>query len=619
MPSEWYGTVVDYHGRASECPGQKTGYIKFEKETSQCDLPSVPCHGRGELSLLSDTPSSSMTVRGNTALPPAAGSLRSFVQFDAMPLLRVFMWGTAAEKVQPRSPVRPNHMKRSRFAKVSIFEDGLDTCSGSTGGVGAHDQFTGRILYNLFFHPLAKYPGPLLHRASVLPSLYYVWRGDRHLVISSLHEKYGDVVRTEPNFLSFNCVKAIPEIYGPHAKFGKGTFYSRGPPEKQKVQNVASTVDKVVHGRKRRIISPALSDSALRSYEPLIISQIELFCSQIADPNSFDGPYKNMSRWFTYLTYDIMGHLTFGKGYNMLTSDEHHFIHSLIDYFQRQNALLGTAPLIEKLGLAPLLFLKVMRGEAKFRQYVASQAQHRIDLEESGKSGHDIFKLLLQHVDRKTNEKMTFKELADEAVVLIIAASDTSSTVMSGLAHYLARYPDCFAKLKSEIRTTFSQVDDIRHGPLLASCSYLKACVEEALRMSPGVPGYLPRQNAEPAVVDGRVVPAGAQVGIPMWSMHRREDIFPEPCVFRPERWLGLTEEQSEKQRAAFMPFSIGPRGCVGKGMAYFTIYLTIARLVFLYDIESREPVADEFHVKDHFAAGGKQGPFLKFADRRKE
>lgn len=137
-----------------------------------------------------------------------------------------------------------------------------------------------------------------------------------------------------------------------------------------------------------------------------------------------------------------MGHLTFGKGYNMLTSDEHHFIHPLIDYFQHQNALvclcimgsmaleellthqqLGTEPLIEKLGLAPLLFLKIMRGEAKFREYVAAQARHRIELEESGKTEDDIFTLLLQHTDKKHDRKMIFKELADEAVVLIIAGN----------------------------------------------------------------------------------------------------------------------------------------------------------------------------------------------------
>ena len=101
-----------------------------------------------------------------------------------------------------------------------------------------------------------------------------------------------------------------------------------------------------------------------------------------------------------------------------------------------------------------------------------------------------------------------------------------------------------------------------------------------------------------------------------MWSMHRRADVFPIPRSFRPERWIDMSEADSTRQRAAFMPFSIGPRGCVGKGMAYFTIYLTVARLAFLYNIEAdpNHPLGREFHMKDHFAAGGKDGPWLKFS-----
>lgn len=111
-------------------------------------------------------------------------------------------------------------------------------------------------------------------------------------------------------------------------------YYTRGPKEKQLLINLASTTDKKVHARKRRIISHAMSEAALRSYEPVIINKIELFCRGIADPQTFGGEYKNMSRWFSYLTYDIMGTLTFSQSYDMLTKDDHHFIQPLIDSYQ---------------------------------------------------------------------------------------------------------------------------------------------------------------------------------------------------------------------------------------------------------------------------------------------
>lgn len=183
-----------------------------------------------------------------------------------------------------------------------------------------------------------------------------------------------------------------------------------------------------------------MSEAAIRSYEPVILDKIGLFCERLADPTTFGGEYKNMSRWFSYLTYDIMGTLTFSQSYDMLTKDDHHFIQPLIDAYQHSQVIvsaalssrsfhgidgaviqLGTYPQIEHWGLAPLLFLKIMADNKKFRAYVDNQVTQRINQEKSGNGPDDIFKLLLNHKNKETGESMDFKELSDEAVVLIIA------------------------------------------------------------------------------------------------------------------------------------------------------------------------------------------------------
>lgn len=64
----------------------------------------------------------------------------------------------------------------------------------------------------------------------------------------------------------------------------------------------------------------------------------------------------------------------------------------------------------------------------------------------------------------------------------------------------------------------------------------MRACVEEALRMSPGVPGYLTREAPEGASIDGYYFAPHVQVEIPTWTMHRDPDVYPEPQVFKPER-----------------------------------------------------------------------------------
>ncbi len=182
-------------------------------------------------------------------------------------------------------------------------------------------------------------------------------------------------------------------------------------------------MDKKVHGRKRRIISHAFTENAIRSYETTELKKIRLFCKQIADPTTFHGEYKNMSRWFSYLTYDIMGCLTFSHEYHMLTKDDDHFIQPLIDTFQHIQIVLGCVPWVERFGLSPLLFLNMASAVAKFRKYVADQVNHRIEQENAGEGAEDIFKLLLRFEDKNTGEKIGFKELSDEAVVLIIAGN----------------------------------------------------------------------------------------------------------------------------------------------------------------------------------------------------
>ncbi|KAF6832296.1 cytochrome p450 family protein [Colletotrichum plurivorum] len=440
---------------------------------------------------------------------------------------------------------------------------------------------------------------------SQLPNLYYSWLGTKHLKVMELHKRYGDAVRIAPAFISIQTPNAVKALYETGSRFEKGMFYTRGPIKTQALISIASATEKHVHARKKRLISHAFSDAALRSYEGVLADKVGLLCRQLQDAGSFDGEFKNMSRWFSYLTYDVMGKLIFDREYNMLTGDDDHFILDVIDAFQHGQVILGTVPRIEQWGLAPLLFVKVMSSIMKFRKYVDGQVAQRIADEKAGNGSNDVFRLLLNHRDAVTGEHMDFKELSDEAVVLIIAASDTTATALAASSFCFARYPECYRKVQAEVRDAFPNPDDIKNGPRMMGCRYLRACVEEALRMCPVVPGHLPRETPVDALVDGHVVPAGAYVGVPGWSMHRHEAYFPDPTIFRPERWLEGTEDDLARLRSVHFPFIKGPRACIGKNLAYNTIYLTLSRIAHMYDIESRDPLPLEFHVKDHFAAGG--------------
>lgn len=118
--------------------------------------------------------------------------------------------------------------------------------------------------------------------------------------------------------------------------------------------------------------------------------------------------------------------------------------------------------------------------------------------------------------------------------------------------------------------------------------------------------------------------------GTPIYALHHNPAYFPSPHAFDPERWLQpyTDADAIESARAAFTPFSIGPRGCIGKSVAYVELRLTVARLMWEFDIKEvvqegkgalwREGVAvreDEFRLLDHFTSR-KEGPVVVFERR---
>lgn len=99
---------------------------------------------------------------------------------------------------------------------------------------------------------------------------------------------------------------------------------------------------------------------------------------------------------------------------------------------------------------------------------------------------------------------------------------------MSATLFYLARNPSCYQELAREIRSEFNNADEIC-GTAVSNCHYLRACIDEALRMSPPAPGTLWRhlapeeEAAGPFIVDGHVIPNGTKVGVNIYSLHHNE------------------------------------------------------------------------------------------------
>lgn len=178
-------------------------------------------------------------------------------------------------------------------------------------------------------------------------------------------------------------------------------------------------------------------------------------------------------------------------------------------------------------------------------------------------------------------------------------------------------------RLAKEVQSQFSSVEDIRLGDALDRCHFLKAYAEETLRMSPSVPGLLPREVL-PGGIDilGDHFPPGVEVAVPIWALHHDSRYYDDPHRHRPQRWLEdeCGEEAVRQCWYAFHPFSYGTRQCLGMKVAYSQIWITLARIAFLFEVvyegggmEDRFDLDTvQYKLLDHMAAG-RDGPILTF------
>ncbi|KAI0388253.1 cytochrome P450 [Xylariaceae sp. FL0594] len=441
------------------------------------------------------------------------------------------------------------------------------------------------LCYRIYFHPLRSYPGPLIAKLSDVYAGYHALAMRLHLVTFLDLKKYGPVIRHGPNKLVFSSAEALHDIYN-NERVTKSHVYeltmSSGKP------SIFSALDRQVHREKRRFIGQAINDRAMRSFEPTMVEEIDIFLGQLLQA-ARGSTSVNMTDLTKRLGADIVGHLAFGYALNMQTDPTNRFVLRGLAIGSYQNNSFMQFPLLKKLGLHNLLVLAGYSQRKKYKQLLQQMIMARLSQDKHAKN--DLYSFVVDHLEDPSN-RITTSELWSEALFFFPAGGDTATTAMSSLFFYLSRSCDAYGKLAREIRHTFAHLADVRGGPTLASCRYLRACIDEALRMSPPVASTLwrelyPDERGKTFIVDGHVIPPGTQVGVSIYALHHDERYFSDPFTFHPERWLVDDPAALSRMHSAFTPFSLGPRSCAGKSMAYLEVSLVMARTLMRFDFET--------------------------------
>jgi cytochrome P450 len=187
--------------------------------------------------------------------------------------------------------------------------------------------------------------------------------------------------------------------------------------------------------------------------------------------------------------------------------------------------------------------------------------------------GDDVLSLLLaaRHDD---GAPMSEQELRDELITLLVAGHETTATALSWAMERLTRSPGGWAALRA------------------GGEEYAEAAAKEALRLRPVLPIVL-RELQQPATIAGRDYAAGTILTPSIYLVHRRADVYPEPSVFRPERFLG---PEPQGGTYTWIPFGGGIRRCLGAAFALMELRVVLAELAAQVDAAparpEREPTA---------------------------
>jgi cytochrome P450 len=175
----------------------------------------------------------------------------------------------------------------------------------------------------------------------------------------------------------------------------------------------------------------------------------------------------------------------------------------------------------------------------------------------------DILGMLMEARDRKSGQAMPDRQLVDEILTLIVAGHETTAGTLNWLWYLLSRHPEVDEKLSRELAN--SSASDLPDLDSLPKFPYTRQILDETLRLYPPV-WMIPRRALKDDQLGDYFVPAGTEIYISAYSIQRHPDFWETPDLFNPERF---DPSQSQKRhRLAMLPFSAGPRNCVGEFFA---------------------------------------------------
>lgn len=477
-----------------------------------------------------------------------------------------------------------------------------------------------RFIYHCFIYlrdtkKLRRFPAVSIAGFTNLWAVYQQHHHNRTIAVHEAHKRLGPVVRVGTDHVSFSSPQAIRDIYGHGTPMRKATFYNAFLSTHF---NISDAQDKSIHNVKRRRFAGSLAQKSIVQLETAIRVHLERLIELL---DGSEGKEVNMSRTMMHFMFDFFCSIFYASDLNFLKRNSSIGPAETPDgrlyETDMYNAMIKSGHVGTCIAWIPrhhtlLRYLtqwdtRWAQGDA-LRDFTIHMVRNRVNMDaklvEQGLAPlDDLFTPMLWDKNGRALG-LDLGELVAESTNMVNAAGENTEIATSNTIWYIASHYRVIAKLREELDPVFDQAipsyDRIKNLP------YLRACIDESLRLRPSINGGLPRVVSDGMLVDGQWLEAGTTVSVSTHTIHRDTEIFhDDPEQYIPERWL---REDASKMQRGFLAFSQGGRACIGRNIAYFEMSLVISLLFHRYDLELPFP-AWHLDVEEHFSSHTKALP----------
>ena len=356
------------------------------------------------------------------------------------------------------------------------------------------------------------------------------------------------------------------------------------------------TSDGYYHQRQRALTEPAMSPTVVERLGRGMVERAVRLCEQWQDDAVVD-----VHSALLHMTFTVVGWALFGIDVDEDAPQVEPALEAVLESCQRH-----AEPFADLRDRLPLRSTRQLtRGHDELHRFLDERiASERHD---GGARGSILSMLLSATTAENPGSTMTDAEARDEATIMFLAGRETIGDVLAWTWYEVVRHTAVATRLHAEVDSVLAGGQPTTEA--LADMPYLNRVVHEGLRLYP-VGWAVLRQTVAADRLGDYSLPAGAYVLVSPWVMHRDTRFFTDPTRFDPERW----PDHPAAEPAAFMPFSIGARSCVGEHLARLALPLLLATMAQRW---TAEPIGAPVKPEPTFAVRPKGGMKMRLSRRR--